>query len=279
MRKTQITVSYIILTVAAILVCFPILFSICLSFSDLNDILKGDYIPSKLDFTNYINAFNTQPLLRYMINSAITGVLSTTLQITFALLAAYAIVFIPFRGKKIIFLIMMATMMIPGEVLVISNFQTIRSWNLLNTFPGLILPGVASTFGIFLFRQNMMQIPLELKEASTVAGISDFGFFVRVVAPMVKNTVVTLAIYFFLVSWNSYLWPLLSTTEDTVRTVPDRSAPTEKHRGRQRLRHDGRRRDANLAAHTAVNLLRSKTSARRHDQRSIKIKQCLHKNL
>ena len=134
MRKTQITVSYIILTVAAILVCFPILFSICLSFSDLNDILKGDYIPSKLDFTNYINAFNTQPLLRYMINSAITGVLSTTLQITFALLAAYAIVFIPFRGKKIIFLIMMATMMIPGEVLVISNFQTIRSWNLLNTF-------------------------------------------------------------------------------------------------------------------------------------------------
>ena len=157
--------------------CFPILFSICLSFSDLNDILKGDYIPSKLDFTNYINAFNTQPLLRYMINSAITGVLSTTLQMTFALLAAYAIVFIPFRGKKIIFLIMMATMMIPGEVLVISNFRSNTSWNLLNTFPGLILPGVASTFGIFLFRQNMMQIPLELKEASTVAGISDFGFF------------------------------------------------------------------------------------------------------
>ena len=154
-----------------------------------------------------------------MINSAVTGVLSTTLQITFALLAAYAIVFIPFRGKKIIFLIMMATMMIPGEVLVISNFQTIRSWNLLNTFPGLILPGVASTFGIFLFRQNMMQIPLELKEASTVVGVSDFAFFIRVVAPMVKNTVVTLAIYFFLVSWNSYLWPLLSTTEDTVRTV------------------------------------------------------------
>ena len=84
MRKTQTAVTYIILTAAAVLVCFPILFSICLSFSDLNDILQGNYIPSKLDFTNYINAFNTQPLLRYMINSAVTGVLSTTLQITFA---------------------------------------------------------------------------------------------------------------------------------------------------------------------------------------------------
>ena len=219
MRKTQTAVTYIILTAAAVLVCFPILFSICLSFSDLNDILQGNYIPSKLDFTNYINAFNTQPLLRYMINSAVTGVLSTTLQITFALLAAYAIVFIPFRGKKIIFLIMMATMMIPGEVLVISNFQTIRSWNLLNTFPGLILPGVASTFGIFLFRQNMMQIPLELKEASTVVGVSDFAFFIRVVAPMVKNTVVTLAIYFFLVSWNSYLWPLIVLSSNEKQTL------------------------------------------------------------
>ena len=114
---------------------------------------------------------------------------------------------------------MMATMMIPGEVLVITNFQTIRSWNMLNTYQGLILPGLASTFGIFLFRQNMLQIPLELKEASTVAGVSEFGFFWKIVAPMVVNTVVTLAIYFFLVSWNSYMWPLLSTTEDTVRTV------------------------------------------------------------
>ena len=114
---------------------------------------------------------------------------------------------------------MMATMMIPGEVLVITNFQTIRSWDMLNTYQGLILPGLASTFGIFLFRQNMMQIPLELKEASTVAGVSEFGFFWKIVAPMVVNTVVTLAIYFFLVSWNSYMWPLLSTTEDTVRTV------------------------------------------------------------
>lgn len=219
MSKTGKIVTHAILTAAALMVCFPVLFSVALSFSDVSDILKGNYIPSSLNFENYIKAFNAQPLLNYMLNSLITGLLSTGFQIVIALLAAYALVFLPFKGKKFLFLILMATMMIPSEVLVISNFQTIRSWNLLNTYAGLILPGVASTFGIFLFRQNMLQIPNELKEASTVAGISDFSFFIKVAAPMVANTVVTLAIYFFLVSWNSYMWPLLSTTNDTVRTV------------------------------------------------------------
>ena len=191
MKKVSTTVTYGVLILAAAVMCFPVLFSLALSFSDLNDILAGDYIPDSLNFTNYINAFQTQPLLHYMLNSAIVGVLSTALEIVFALLAAYAIVFIPFRAKKVVFLLMMATMMIPGEVLVITNFQTIRSWNMLNTYQGLILPGLASTFGIFLFRQNMLQIPLELKEASTVAGVSEFGFFWKIVAPMVVNTVVT----------------------------------------------------------------------------------------
>ena len=226
MKKAHIRGSYVhtaltygILTLAAVVVCFPVLFSLSLSFLNIEDILQGNYIPRSLNFENYINAFRTQPLFHYMLNSAISGVLSTALQIIFALLASYAIVFIPFRGKKIIFIILMATMMIPGEVLVISNFQTIRSWELLDTFAGLILPGVASTFSIFLFRQNMLQIPKEMKEASMIAGMSDFRFFFKVVAPMVKNAIVTLVIYLFLVNWNSYMWPLLSTTDDTVRTV------------------------------------------------------------
>lgn len=219
MTRTGKIATYGILAVAAFLVCFPILFSLALSFSNVTDILKGNYIPTSFDFDNYISAFQAQPLLKYMLNSLVTGLLSTGFQIVIALLASYALVFLPFRGKKFLFLILMATMMIPSEVLVISNFQTIRSWSLLNTYMGLILPGVASTFGIFLFRQNMLQIPVELREASVVMGISDFRFFLKVVAPMVTNTVVTLAIYFFLVSWNSYMWPLLSTTNDTVRTV------------------------------------------------------------
>ena len=127
--------------------------------------------------------------------------------------------FATYTWVAIIFLVIMATMMIPAEVLVVTNFQTIRAMGLIDTYAGLILPGVATTFGIFLYRQNMMQIPGELKEASDVAGLSRFQFFIRVVVPMVKNTTVTLAIYFFLVTWNAYLWPLISTTNDTARTV------------------------------------------------------------
>lgn len=216
MRKVAV---YPILALGAAAVFFPVLFSLSLSFSDNGDIAKGIYLPGRLHFENYVNAFRIQPLFHYMVNSLLVATVSTVLQIVLALLAAYGVVFINFKGKNAIFWLFMATMMIPSEVLVISNFQTIRSWNLLNTYMGLLLPGLASTFGIFLLRQNLKQIPYELREASQVAGVGDFYFFRRVVVPMVKNTLVTLAIYHFLVSWNSYMWPLLSTTNETVRTV------------------------------------------------------------
>ncbi|MEG1426658.1 MAG: carbohydrate ABC transporter permease [Oscillospiraceae bacterium] len=219
MKKLSVVLTYMFLCLGALLIVFPILFSLALSFSDNAAILRGEYLPSSLHFENYLRAFSTSHLLQYMKNSFLVGVLCTVLQIVIALLAAYALVFLPFRGKKLVFGLFMATMMIPSEVLIICNFQTIRSWNLLNTYGGLLLPGLASTFGIFLFRQNMLQIPYELREAARVAGIGNFRFFRKIVIPMVKNTLVTLAIYFFLVSWNAYLWPLLSTTNDTVRTV------------------------------------------------------------
>lgn len=219
MSKVQLVATYAVLVVAAVAVGFPILFSLSLSFTPLTDIINGIYVPTSLYLDNYVHAFEAQPFLKFIFNSIVVGVVGTALQIVFAMTAAYALVFIPFGGKRIIFMLVMATMMIPPEVLIISNFQTVRAWNLLNTFAGLILPGLATTFGIFLYRQNMMQIPGELKEASDVAGLGSWQFFRRVVVPMVKNTTVTLAIYFFLVTWNAYLWPLLSTTDDTVRTV------------------------------------------------------------
>lgn len=219
MTKAKKVIIYSILTLAAVLIFFPVVFSLLLSFSTNVDITQGSYIPKSLDFSNYIRAFSTQPLLHYMKNSLVVASLSTVLQIILALLASYAVVFVNFKGREYVFMLFMATMMIPSEVLVISNFQTIREWGLMNTFAGLILPSLSGTFGIFLLRQNLKQIPYELKEASQIAGVGDFYFFRRAVIPMVKNTIITLAIYNFLVSWNSYLWPLLSTTTDAARTV------------------------------------------------------------
>ena len=217
--KAGVVATYAVLIVAAIVVGFPILFSFSLSFTPLEDIINGIYVPTSLYLDNYIAAFEAQPFAQFIVNSVVVGVVGTALQLVFSMLAAYALVFIPFGGKRIVFLVIMATMMIPAEVLVVTNFQTIRAMGLIDTYAGLILPGVATTFGIFLYRQNMMQIPGELKEASDVAGLSRFQFFWRVVVPMVKNTTVTLAIYFFLVTWNAYLWPLVSTTNNSARTV------------------------------------------------------------
>lgn len=217
--RFQKIVTYALLTLGAVIICFPIAFSILLSLSDNKDIANAVFIPQTLHFENYLHAFEMQPLLKYMGNSLIVATTCTVLQIILALLSAYAIVFLNFKGKNMLFGLFMATMMIPSEVLVISNFQTIRGLGLIDTFSGLILPSLASTFGIFLLRQNLKQIPWELREAAQVAGVSNFCFFYRIVIPIVKNSIITLAIYNFLVSWNSYLWPLLSTTNETVRTV------------------------------------------------------------
>ncbi len=217
--KAGVVGTYAALIIAAVVIGFPIAFSLALSFTPLTDIINGRYLPDGLYLENYVNAFAAQPFAQFIFNSAVVGVVGTALQLVFSVLAAYALVFIPFGGKRIIFLIIMATMMIPAELLVVTNFQTIRSLGLVDTYAGLILPGVATTFGIFLYRQNMLQIPSELKEASDVAGLGRVRFFWRVVLPMVKNTTITLAIYFFLVTWNAYLWPLVSTTNNSVRTV------------------------------------------------------------
>lgn len=210
---------YLILTISALLIVFPILFAVLLSFSNNRDIMNGIYIPGSISFANFENAMNAQPLLHYIFNSFIVASLEVVLTIILSLLAAYAFVFIKFKGRNFFFWLFMATMMIPMEVLIVSNFHTIRSFGMLNTYIGLILPGLASTFGIFLLRQNFKQIPFELKEANDIAGLGDFQFLRKIVIPMAKNAIFTLAIYNFLVSWNSYMWPLLSTTNETVRTV------------------------------------------------------------
>ncbi len=219
MKKYSLALLYAVLILLAVLMVFPLLFTILLSLSDNADIMNGQYWPQVLHFENYAEAFTKANLLYYMKNSVIVAAVTTFCQVALALLAAYAIVFIPFRGSGIVFGLFMSGMMIPMDVLMITNFQTINAAGLLNTYAGIILPCIGSAFGIFLLRQNMKQIPLELKEASDIAGVGQFYFFRKVVVPLSKNSIITLAVYCFLVSWNNYLWPLIATTKDEVRTI------------------------------------------------------------
>lgn len=218
-KKSTTILIYLILVGLAIIMLFPLLFTFALSLSDNVDIMNGNYWPTTLHFENYVEAFEKANLLYYMKNSVIISSITTFVQVIFALLTAYAIVFIPFKGREFVFSLFMSGMMIPMDVLMMSNFQTIRKLGLINSYMGIILPCLVSVFGIFLIRQNMKQIPVELQEASNVAGVGSFYFFCKIVVPLVKNSIITLGVYCFLVSWNNYLWPLIATTKDTVRTI------------------------------------------------------------
>ncbi|MGE8079641.1 carbohydrate ABC transporter permease [Peribacillus loiseleuriae] len=212
-------VLYTLLTVSAFLVFVPIIFAFLMSFMNSQDAMLGEIIPSVWTLDNYVKAFERLPLLKFLFNSLMTSLLIMIGQLVLSSLAAYAFVFLKFKGRDALFFLFIATMMIPFEASIIPNFQTIKGMNLLDTYLGLALPFLATAFGTFLLRQTFKQIPKELKEASEIAGMGHFKFYLTVVLPVAKTSLVTLALYGFLTAWNMYLWPLLSTTNDSVRTV------------------------------------------------------------
>ena len=210
---------YFLLTVTSLLVFFPVLYAFMISFMTGPEILQGNFLPQTFSLDNYIKVFERLPLLNYLVNSFIvsTGVMLG--QLVVCSLAAYAFVFMPFKGRDFIFFLFISTMMIPWEATMIPNFFIIQKLNWLNTYQGLTLPFFALAFGTFLLRQHFKTIPKELHEASKIAGLSRFAFFWRVILPVSKTSLVTLGAYGFLTTWNMYLWPLLITTNSSVRTV------------------------------------------------------------
>lgn len=183
------------------------------------EILSGKLLPSTFSLDNYVKVFDRLPLFNYLINSFVVSIGVMIGQLVVCSLAAYAFVFISFKGRDFIFFLFISTMMIPWEATMIPNFFTIQKLDWINTYQGMTLPFFALAFGTFLLRQHFKTIPKELHEASQIAGLSKFGFFFRVVLPVSKTSLVTLGAYGFLTTWNMYLWPLLVTTNNSVRTV------------------------------------------------------------
>lgn len=209
---------YFLLSISALVLFAPALMAFVMSFMENKDILTGS-LPHSLSFDNYVKAFEQFPLLKYLLNSLVVSVVITMGQLVLSSLAAYAFVFLEFKGRDLLFFLFIATMMVPFEASIIPNFHIIRDLDWIDKYPGLTVPFFATAFGTFLLRQNFKQIPKELREASQIVGMGDFKFYLKVVLPVAKTSLVTLGAYGFLTSWNMYLWPLLSTTNDTVRTV------------------------------------------------------------
>lgn len=210
---------YCLLIITSFIVFFPVIYAVMISFMTGPEIMQGRFFPQSLHFDNYIKVFDRLPLLNYLLNSFVVSAGVMIGQLIVCSLAAYAFVFLPFRGSNMIFYLFISTMMIPWEATMIPNFFIIQKLDWLNTYQGLTFPFFALAFGTFLLRQHFKTIPKELHEASKIAGVSRFGFFWKVILPVSKTSLVTLGAYGFLTTWNMYLWPLLITTNDSVRTV------------------------------------------------------------
>ena len=178
-------------------------------------------LPHSIQFDNYVNAF-TNPsynFVRYILNSFIVSTSVMLCQMVTCSMAAFAFVFLEFRGKKILFMAVLATMMVPGEATIIANYLTVAGWGWTNSLHVLIVPYMTSAMGIFLLRQSYMTFPRELKEASTIDGCSNWRFLLQIAVPLSRPALGALGAYVFLNTWNQYMWPLLTTDSDTYRTV------------------------------------------------------------
>ncbi len=220
--KIRKIITYTLLTLWALIVLFPfywMLLSSVKSYSAYN----GEYIPSFFTLSptlqNYVDAFTTVNLARYFTNTIVFTVATTALMMVVIIFAAYAFARLDFPGKNLVFALFLSLMMIPSELVIITNFVTITNWGMRNTFWGLILPSVTSVFYIYLLKENFEQIPDELYKAAKVDGTSDLKYLFKVMLPISQPTVVTIVILKVIECWNSYVWPRLITDDEAYFLV------------------------------------------------------------
>ena len=175
--------------------------------------------PSDPQWSNYTDAWNQGNMSLYLRNSFIVTFFITIGQVATALLAAYAFAFLDFPLKRTIFVLFLATLMVPFEVTIITNYSTVADLDWVNTYQGLVVPFLATGFGAFLLRQSFLTLPKDLEEAARLDGYGHWRFLWRVVVPLSRPAIGALAVFSFLAAWNQYLWPLLVAEEDSVRTV------------------------------------------------------------
>ena len=250
-RIASNTVKYFFLTVWGLIVLFPFYWMILTSLKSYSS-YNSEFIPKFFTLSptlqNYKDAFSAVPLSKYFTNTVIFTLATTALMLVVIILAAFAFARLEFRGKNLVFTLFLSLMMIPNELVIITNFQTITEWGMRNTFMGLILPSVTSVFYIYLLKENFEQIPDELYRAAKIDGTSDFKYLTRVMLPICQPTIVTVTILKVIECWNSYVWPRLITDDPAYFLVSN---------GIQEIRENGFGREnipAMMAAVVVISL-------------------------
>jgi ABC-type glycerol-3-phosphate transport system permease component len=213
---------HVALLLVGLIVAVPVIIAIFMSFTPLSEILSRanpSVLPETWTTANYSRAWNATPFGRFMLNSFIqTGVI-TFFQVMFSILAGYAFAMFEFRGKNILFVVVIGSLIIPFELTFIPNFLLISDLGWANTYQGLTVPFLASAFGVFMFRQFFASLPRDLYDAAKIDGASDWFYLWRVVVPLSKGAIAAFTIFAFLSAWNQYLWPLVITNEESMRTA------------------------------------------------------------
>jgi sn-glycerol 3-phosphate transport system permease protein len=212
---------YAVLTILAAIVLFPIYMTIVGSLLRQDQIVSRPptMFPTHPTWSAYSDAWSDGHLATYLRNSAVVAIAITVGQVVTAILAGYAFAFLEFPFKRILFVVFLATLMVPFEVTIVTNLRTIVSLHWYNTYAGLAVPFLATGFGAFLMRQAFLGVPRDLQDAAQLDGYGHLRFMVRVAVPLARPAIAALAVFGFLGAWNQYLWPLLITKDDRLRTV------------------------------------------------------------
>ncbi len=210
-----------VLYVLALVTVAPFLWMLLTSFKELGDILTYPprWLPEKFVIENYLGAFQAAPFGRFYFNSLFVAASVTLGQLITCSLAAYAFARLTFRGRDVLFYLFLGTMMIPGQVTMIPGFLVLHWLGWIDTYAALIVPGLASAFGTFLLRQFFLTIPRDLEDAASIDGCSRFGVLWRIILPLSKPALATLAVFTFMGVFNDFLWPLVVTSSEEMKTV------------------------------------------------------------
>lgn len=215
-------IAFLLVLAGFVTMVAPFLWMLSTSFKGTKAIFRfpPEWIPSEPTLKNYADLFKTLNILRPLMNTVIVAVSITILSLAVCSMAGYAFAKFVFPGRDKLFMGLLGTLMVPGQITMIPVFLLLKKMGLLNSFAGLILPGVAGAFGIFLMRQFIKTIPDELLEAARIDGAGEFYIFSRIVLPLCKPALATLGIFNFTGSWNSFLWPLIVATDESMYTLP-----------------------------------------------------------
>lgn len=207
--------------VIGILMCLPLIYAVLISFMEETEIVSRELhlLPKRWSLYNYREVISGQNLMRYMFNSLVVALISSLARVITSCLAAYSFAFFEYRGKNLLFALVLGSMIIPPEMLMVQNYFTTAELGLINTYLGMTVIYMVSAANIFLIRQQYLSTSKSVREAAKVDGCGNWKFFISILMPMTKPVIATVFISSFVTSWNAYLWPLMVTNADNMRTV------------------------------------------------------------